>query len=229
MSASIAPVRAPVSKRLFDLALTIPGLVFLSPVMAVIALALFLTEGRPVLFCQQRPGLNGKLFTLCKFRSMRNHNDGRGKLLPDEQRLSPIGKFLRATSLDELPELFNVLRGEMSLVGPRPLLADYLDRYSPRQMRRHNVLPGLTGWAQVNGRNGISWEQKFSLDVWYVDHWSLWLDIKILALTLWHVFRQDGISQPGHATMEEFKGSGHKRKPKGKRRRGKQPQRQQYS
>ncbi len=221
MSASMMPARVPVSKRMFDLALTVPGLVLISPIMAVVALALYLTEGRPVLFSQQRPGLNGKLFTLYKFRSMRNHNDGNGKLLPDEQRLSSIGKFLRATSLDELPELFNVLRGEMSLVGPRPLLADYLDRYSLRQMRRHNVLPGMTGWAQVNGRNGISWEQKFRLDVWYVDHWSLWLDIKILALTLWHVVRHDGINQPGHATAEEFKGS---RKVTSKRRRGKQPQ-----
>ncbi len=208
MSAIRIPARAPVGKRLFDLLLTVPGLILVSPIMAVIALALYLTEGRPILFCQERPGLNGKLFTLYKFRSMRNRSDGSGLPLPDAQRLSPIGKFLRAASLDELPELFNVLRGEMSLVGPRPLLAVYLERYSPRQMRRHNVLPGITGWAQVNGRNAISWEDKFRLDVWYVEHWSLWLDVKILALTLWQVVRRAGINQPGHATAEEFKGNG---------------------
>ncbi len=221
MSASMMPARVPVVKRLFDLALTVPGLVLLSPVMALIALALYLTEGRPILFCQERPGLNGKLFTLYKFRSMRNHNDVSGRLLPDEQRLSSIGKFLRATSLDELPELFNILRGEMSLVGPRPLLAAYLDRYSRRQMRRHDTLPGLTGLAQVSGRNGIAWEDKFRLDVWYVDHWSLWLDVKILAQTLWQVIRQDGINQPGYATAAEFKGNG---KVKSKRRKRKQVQ-----
>ncbi len=224
MSASMMPARAPVGKRVFDLALAVPGLILVSPIMALIALALLLTEGRPVLFRQERPGLNGKLFTLYKFRSMRNHSDGNGRMLPDGQRLSPVGKFLRATSLDELPELFNVLRGEMSLVGPRPLLAAYLERYSPRQMRRHRALPGLTGWAQVNGRNALAWEEKFRLDVWYVEHWSLWLDVKILAKTLWQVVRRDGINQPGQDTVEEFMGN---KKPKSKRRKEKQPQRQQ--
>lgn len=138
---------------------------------------------------------------------MREAYDANGNLLPDAQRLTPLGRFLRATSLDELPELFNVLRGEMSLVGPRPLLVAYLERYTPEQMRRHDVLPGITGWAQVNGRNALSWEDKFRLDVWYVDHWSLWLDLKILVLTVWKVLRREGINQPGQATMEEFMGS----------------------
>jgi lipopolysaccharide/colanic/teichoic acid biosynthesis glycosyltransferase len=138
---------------------------------------------------------------------MTDARDEGGTLLPDAQRLTPLGRFLRASSLDELPELFNILRGKMSFVGPRPLLMQYLERYSPEQMRRHDVLPGLTGWAQVNGRNALTWEDKFRLDVWYVDNWSFWLDVKILALTFWKVFKREGISQPGHATMEEFKGS----------------------
>jgi len=160
-----------------------------------------------VIFSQVRPGYRGRLFKLYKFRTMNNRRDEQGGLLPDEQRLTRLGKLLRAASLDELPELFNVIRGEMSLVGPRPLLPQYLERYSAEQARRHDVLPGITGWAQVNGRNVLDWEEKFRLDVWYVDHWSLGLDIKILALTFWKVLRQDGISQPGQATAEEFMGT----------------------
>jgi sugar transferase EpsL len=201
------PKGVPIGKRVFDLVLTIPGLILVSPILAVIGTALYLNEGRPMLFRQQRPGLHGEIITVAKFRSMRSSVDSEGKPLPDVERISRLGKFLRSTSLDELPELMNVLRGEMSLVGPRPLLIQYLDRYSPEQARRHDVLPGITGWAQINGRNALSWEEKFRLDVWYVDNFSIWLDIKILALTFWKVFRREGISQPGHATAEEFMGS----------------------
>ena len=196
----------PITKRALDLILTLVGLLVFLPVMAVVALILVSKQGRPILFRQQRPGLGGKIFTLNKFRTMRDAVDRNGRSLPDSQRLTRLGKFLRATSLDELPELFNVLRGEMSLVGPRPLLVEYLERYSPEQARRHEVLPGITGWAQINGRNALTWEEKFRLDVWYVDHWSLWLDVKIIFLTLWKVIRRDGINAPGHATMEEFRG-----------------------
>jgi len=198
--------RVPFAKRLLDLALTIPGLILISPLLGFIALLLWLVEGRPLLFRQPRPGLGGKIFTVYKFRTMRNAFDSHGKPLPDAQRISSLGRILRSTSLDELPELFNILRGEMSLVGPRPLLVQYLERYSPEQARRHDVLPGITGWAQINGRNALSWQDKFRLDVWYVDHWSLWLDLKILALTLWRWVKRQGISQPGHATAEEFMG-----------------------
>jgi lipopolysaccharide/colanic/teichoic acid biosynthesis glycosyltransferase len=163
--------------------------------------------GLPILFRQQRPGLHGKPFTLLKFRTMTDARDAQGNLLPDAERLTPFGSFLRRTSLDELPAFFNVLRGDMSLMGPRPLLMAYLDRYTPEQARRHEVRPGITGWAQVNGRNAITWEQKFVLDVWYVDNWSLWLDLKILFLTGWKVLRREGISQEGHATMPEFLGA----------------------
>lgn len=194
-------------KRLFDLALTVPGLILIFPLMLIIALVIRLTEGSPIFFTQRRPGYKGRLFTLYKFRTMRQEMGADGKPLPDAQRLTSLGRWLRATSLDELPECINVLRGEMSLVGPRPLLVQYLDRYTPEQMRRHDVLPGITGWAQVNGRNALTWEDKFRLDVWYVDHWSLWLDIKILALTLWKVIRREGINQPGEATAAEFMGS----------------------
>jgi lipopolysaccharide/colanic/teichoic acid biosynthesis glycosyltransferase len=183
------------------------GLILLSPLLAIVALILWRVEGRPIFFRQVRPGLNAELFALFKFRTMRNQTDRYGKELPDADRLSSLGRFFRATSIDELPELFNVLRGEMSLVGPRPLFAKYLPRYSPEQARRHNVLPGITGWAQVNGRNALSWEDKFRLDVWYVDNWSVWLDIRILALTVWKVIRREGITQPGQATAEEFQGS----------------------
>lgn len=201
------PRSVPVIKRIFDLLIILLGAVVVLPLIGGIALIILLKEGRPVLFSQARPGLHGKIFTLYKFRSMRNLMDEQGQPLPDSQRISRLGRFLRASSLDELPELFNVLRGEMSLVGPRPLLAVYLERYSPEQARRHEVLPGITGWAQINGRNTISWEEKFKLDVWYVDHWSLWLDIKIMALTFWKVIKREGISQPGRATMDEFRGS----------------------
>src|SRR5512139_672531 len=177
------PNGIPVSKRLFDLALTLPGLVLISPVLFVLAVLVRLKLGRPVLFTQVRPGYREKPFPMIKFRSMTDGRDAAGALLPDEQRLTGLGRFMRSYSLDELPEVFNVLRGEMSLVGPRPLLLQYLGRYSPEQHRRHEVLPGITGWAQVNGRNALEWEDKFRLDVWYVDHWSIGLDLKILFLT----------------------------------------------
>lgn len=200
--------RNPLSKRLFDLIAVGVGMIFALPVMGVVALLVRLKLGRPVLFRQQRPGLNGEIFTLCKFRTMRDAVDREGKALPDAERLTPFGRKLRSTSLDELPELFSVLNGEMSLVGPRPLLVRYLGRYSPEQMRRHEMRPGITGWAQVNGRNALSWEEKFALDVWYVDHWSLWLDLRILWRTVWNVVRREGISGGGEATMREFMGSG---------------------
>ena len=164
--------------------------------------------GRPIIFTQQRPGLSGKPFTIYKFRTMNDERDAQGNLLPDEQRLTRFGKFLRKTSLDELPELFNVLKGDMSLVGPRPLLMEYLPLYSAEQARRHEVKPGITGWAQINGRNTLAWEDKFNLDVWYVDHLSFWLDVKILFITLLKVFKREGISQDGQATVEKFRGNG---------------------
>ncbi len=166
-----------------------------------------LAHGSPVLFTQVRPGYFGRPFKIYKFRTMTDERDTQGNLLPDAERLTRLGRFLRASSLDELPELFNVLRGEMSLVGPRPLLMQYLTRYTPEQARRHAVLPGITGWAQVNGRNALTWEDKFRLDVWYVENWSFWLDIQILWMTAWKVVKREGISQPGHATAEEFMGS----------------------
>ena len=191
-------------KRLFDLVLGIPTLIVLSPVLCVLALLVRMKLGSPVLFCQERPGLNGKPFILYKFRTMTDARDAQGNLFPDAERLTPFGRLLRKYSLDELPEFFNVFKGDMSLVGPRPLLMQYLNRYTPEQMRRHEVKPGITGWAQVNGRNAISWEEKFRLDVWYVDNWSVTLDLKILLMTMAKVLRREGISQPGHATMEEF-------------------------
>jgi lipopolysaccharide/colanic/teichoic acid biosynthesis glycosyltransferase len=191
-------------KRVFDVVVSATALVVLAPVMGLIALAVWRTMGRPVLFRQVRPGLHGKPFVMYKFRTMRDLRDAEGKLLPDEARLTPFGRWLRSTSLDELPELLNVLRGEMSLVGPRPLLMEYLDRYTPGQARRHEVKPGITGWAQIHGRNNLSWDERFKLDVWYVDNWSLWLDLKILWRTLWMVLRREGISAQGHATMPRF-------------------------
>nr|HMN62898.1 sugar transferase [Anaerolinea sp.] len=164
-------------------------------------------QGPPVIFRQPRPGFRGKIFNIYKFSTMRDIHAPDGALLPDAQRITPLGRFLRATSLDELPEFLCVLRGEMSLVGPRPLLVKYLPLYSPEQMRRHDALPGITGWAQINGRNALTWREKFDLDVWYVDHWSLWLDIKILLLTVWKVVRREGINEPGQATAREFDGS----------------------
>jgi sugar transferase EpsL len=203
----IFPPGVPIAKRIFDLLVTVPGLILISPLFGPVLLLVLIFEGQPVFFRQPRAGLNGKVFSVFKLRSMREIYDRNGQLLPDDQRISPLGRFLRATSIDELHELINVLRGEMSLVGPRPLLARYLPRYSQEQMRRHEVLPGITGWAQINGRNAQSWEERFRLDVWYVEHWSLWLDIQILFLTFWKTVRREGISQPGHATMPEFMGS----------------------
>ncbi|MGH2620529.1 MAG: sugar transferase [Anaerolineales bacterium] len=195
------------SKRLFDLALTIPGMILISPLLLVIAGLSLLLQGWPILFRQVRPGYRAAPFTLYKFRTMTEGRTQEGDSRPDAERLTAFGRFLRSFSLDELPELFNVLRGEMSLVGPRPLLMQYVERYTPEQARRHEVPPGITGWTQVNGRNAISWEQKFRFDVWYVDNWSLGLDLRILLLTVWKVLRREGISQPGQATAEEFKGS----------------------
>ena len=207
VTARIFPPGVPPVKRTFDLLLTLPALILLAPLMGVIALLVRLKLGKPVLFCQARPGLNGEIFTLYKFRSMRDAVDADGRLLSDAARLTRFGRILRAASLDELPELWNVLRGEMSLVGPRPLLVQYLERYTPEQARRHAVLPGITGWAQINGRNALTWEEKFRLDVWYVDHWTPGLDFKILALTVWKVLRREGISAPGQATASEFMGT----------------------
>lgn len=201
------PPGVPIRKRLFDLGLTVPGLVLISPLLLALAALVRLRLGSPVFFRQARPGLKGAPFTLYKFRTMTDACDENGCLLPDDVRLTSLGRFLRAFSLDELPELFNVLRGEMSLVGPRPLLMQYLERYTPEQARRHNVLPGMTGWAQVHGRNVLTWEDKFRYDLYYVDHWSLALDVRILALTFWKVLKREGISQPGHVTAEEFMGS----------------------
>lgn len=193
-------------KRLLDLALAIPALILLSPVLALLALLVRLRLGSPVLFRQQRPGLHGQPFTMLKFRTMTDARDAQGNLLPNKDRLTPFGQLLRSTSLDELPELILVLKGDMSLVGPRPLLMRYLERYTPEQMRRHEAKPGITGWAQVNGRNAISWEEKFLMDVWYVDHQSLWLDLKIIPKTIWKIIEREGISQQGYTTAPEFMG-----------------------
>ncbi len=200
----------PISKRLFDLALTVLALPLLLPLAFVTAILVGIKLGRPVIFSQQRPGLNGKPFRLYKFRTMTEARDPEGKLLPDAVRLTSFGRRLRALSLDELPEFYNVLRGDMSLVGPRPLLMAYLDRYSAEQMRRHLLPPGITGWAQINGRNAISWEEKFRLDCWYIDHWNLLLDLKILLLTVRKVLIREGISGENQATAEEFKGNSRK-------------------
>lgn len=174
--------------------------------MLILAVLVRLKIGSPVLFRQVRPGLRGKPFSIYKFRTMTDERDEDGCLLPDFERLTELGRFLRKTSIDELPELFNVIKGNMSIVGPRPLLMQYLDRYTPEQARRHEVKPGITGWAQVNGRNAISWEDKFKLDVWYVDNWSLWLDVKIIGMTIMSVLKREGISQEGEATAAEFMG-----------------------
>jgi len=193
-------------KRLIDIVGSLIGLALSSPIIIVISIIIYFTMGRPIFFKQVRPGLKGKPFVIYKFRTMLDLKDEKGNLLPDEKRLTTIGKFLRSTTLDELPEFWNVLKGDMSLVGPRPLLMEYLDRYTPEQARRHNVKPGMTGWAQVNGRNAISWEEKFKLDVWYVDNWNILLDLKIILLTILKVLRREGISAEGHATMPEFRG-----------------------
>jgi lipopolysaccharide/colanic/teichoic acid biosynthesis glycosyltransferase len=194
-------------KRALDLFLTIPALTIVAPIFALLGLLVGMRLGRPILFQQRRPGLYGKLFWVYKFRSMSEARDENGELLPDEKRMTRFGRFLRSTSLDELPELFNVVKGDMSFVGPRPLLMQYLDRYTEEQARRHEVKPGVTGWAQVNGRNAITWEQKFEHDVWYVDNMSFRLDLKIIALTIWKILKREGINQPGEATMLEFFGS----------------------
>ncbi len=194
-------------KRLFDLITSLLGLLMLAIPLLTLVLLVRCKLGSPVFFRQVRPGLHGKPFEMVKFRTMTNAHDAAGTLLSDAQRLTSFGRFLRASSLDELPELWNVLRGDMSLVGPRPLLMEYLSLYSPEQARRHEVLPGITGWAQVNGRNAISWEEKFSLDIWYVDHRSFWLDLRILWLTVRKVLVRDGISAAGEATMPRFTGN----------------------
>jgi len=194
-------------KRLIDLILAGIGILFTLPLLLILSVLIYFKLGSPIFFRQQRPGLGGQPFWLLKFRTMTDACGADGVLLPDSERLTRFGRFLRATSLDELPELINVLKGDMSLVGPRPLLMQYLDRYTPEQAQRHEVRPGITGWAQVNGRNAITWEEKFRLDVWYVDNWSLWLDIKIIFMTVWKIFKREGINQAGQATMEEFKGS----------------------
>jgi len=194
-------------KRLFDIIVSLLTLVILSPIIGVTALLIRSQIGSPVLFKQQRPGFNEKPFYVYKFRSMTGERDEHGELLPDDVRLTSFGKVVRKLSLDELPQLLNVLKGDMSFVGPRPLLMEYLPLYNERQARRHDVRPGITGWAQVNGRNAISWEEKFELDVWYVENWSFWLDIKILFMTVLKVFKSEGISQDGQATMTKFEGT----------------------
>ena len=200
-------MRSPILKRIIDIIGALVGLIVSSPIMLIVSLIIYLTMGRPVFFKQLRPGLNGKPFVIYKFRTMLDLKDKDGNLLPDEKRITAIGKFLRSTTLDELPEFWNVLKGDMSLVGPRPLLMEYLPRYTPEQARRHNVKPGMTGWAQVNGRNAITWEEKFKLDVWYVDNWNIPLDLKIIFLTILKVFKREGVSAEGYATMPEFVGS----------------------
>lgn len=193
-------------KRIFDFTASLCGLILLLPILIVVALLIRLNLGSPIFFTQDRVGKNNEVFKMIKFRSMKDGVDNDGNLLPDEMRLTKFGKVLRSTSLDELPELINVLKGDMSLIGPRPLLVDYLPLYNEDQIRRHNVLPGLTGWAQINGRNNLSWNEKFNLDVWYVDNWSIGLDIKIFFLTIYKVFKREGISQDGNVTMERFNG-----------------------
>lgn len=195
-------------KQLLDRAVAGVGLVIAAPIMAATAAAVAVSMGRPVLFRQRRPGRHGRPFEIAKFRTMRDAHDASGAPLPDAERLTAVGRFLRSMSLDELPQLWNVLRGELSLVGPRPLLMQYLPRYDQEQARRHDVLPGITGWAQIHGRNEVDWDERFRLDVWYVDHWSLLLDLEILAMTVLTLFRREGISRRDHATMYEFMGSG---------------------
>ena len=194
-------------KRLFDIVLGLILIILFSPLYIIVSLSIFMKMGSPILFRQKRPGLDAKIFGIYKFRTMTDEKDKEGILLPDEKRLPKIGLFLRSVSLDELPQIFNVLKGEMSFVGPRPLLIEYLELYSSEQKKRHNVKPGITGWAQVNGRNAISWEQKFDYDIWYVDNQSFWLDMKILWMTLLKVIKRSGISSDSTLTMEKFKGN----------------------
>jgi sugar transferase EpsL len=193
-------------KRLFDFIVTLAAILLLGPIIIVIALLIKIGMGDPVFFRQERPGLHGKLFSICKFRTMSNECGEDGSLLADSKRITKLGAFMRKWSFDEMPQLFNILKGEMSLVGPRPLLVEYLSLYTPYQARRHEVKPGITGWAQVNGRNALSWDARFRLDVWYVDNQSFMLDMKILLMTIWKILKREGINQPGQATMEKFKG-----------------------
>jgi lipopolysaccharide/colanic/teichoic acid biosynthesis glycosyltransferase len=193
-------------KYFFDRTIAAIALIIFSPVLIGTAIAIYLRMGSPVVFTQARPGQDSQIFKFYKFRTMTDERDAQGNFLPDAVRLTPFGQFIRKTSLDELPQLWNILKGDMSFVGPRPLIVRYLERYTPEQARRHDVLPGITGLAQIKGRNAISWEEKFKLDVWYVDNWSLWLDLKILVMTVFKVLQQDGINQEGYATSEEFKG-----------------------
>lgn len=199
-------MRSHILKRILDFTASGILLVMLSPVILAVALLVRLKMGSPVFFCQTRPGLHARPFVMYKFRTMLNTRDEEGNLLPDKERLTDIGKIIRKLSLDELPELYNVFKGDMSLVGPRPLLMEYLPHYTAMQARRHEARPGITGWAIIHGRNAIDWDDKFRLDVWYVDHQSLWLDLKILAITAWKVLRREGISFPGHETMPRFRG-----------------------
>lgn len=200
-------LRIPRSKRLLDLVVGIPGFVVLLPVLGITALIVWICLGRPILFRQRRPGLAGNPFLFLKFRTLRDTRGPEGNLLPDGQRLTPCGRFLRSLSLDEWPSLINVLKGEMSLVGPRPLLMEYLDRYSLEQARRHDVLPGITGWAQIHGRSTLTWEERFVLDVWYVDHWSVALDLKILLVSVWKTLAREGVSPGGAEFSQPFMGS----------------------
>ncbi|QMS91457.1 sugar transferase [Nostoc edaphicum CCNP1411] len=195
-------------KSILDRVMAAIALIFLFPLLMGVAIAIYFCMGQPVIFTQPRPGQNARIFNFYKFRTMTNECDTEGNLLPDEKRLTAFGKLLRQTSLDELPQLWNVLKGDMSFVGPRPLLVKYLDRYTPQQARRHEVKPGITGWAQVNGRRTLDqvWNKKFQLDVWYIDNWSLWLDLKILFMTIWQVMQRESVTQEGHVTSEEFKG-----------------------
>jgi len=197
----------PIIKRVFDIVFSLIALVLLSPVFILVPIILILTQGFPIIFTQIRPGKHGSPFKLYKFRTMKESRNSGGELFADEIRITRFGNFLRSTSIDELPELINVIKGNMSIVGPRPLLMQYLERYSDEQARRNETLPGITGWAQINGRNTISWEEKFNLDVWYVDHWTFWLDVRIIFQTIWKVIKGEGVSQPGRATMEEFLGN----------------------
>ncbi|MEM9507967.1 MAG: sugar transferase [Cyanobacteria bacterium P01_E01_bin.35] len=194
-------------KSLVDRLLSAIMLLILAPFILILAIAIYFNMGGPVIFAQPRGGKNNSTFTFYKFRTMTDEKDSQGKLLPDMKRLTPLGQFLRQTSLDELPQLWNILRGDMSFVGPRPFIAVYLERYTPEQARRHSVTPGITGWAQINGRNSITWEEKFQLDLWYIDHWSLWLDLKILAQTVSKILTKEGVDEDQNTTMTEFMGT----------------------
>ncbi|MGL5832861.1 MAG: sugar transferase [Waterburya sp.] len=198
-------------KSLGDRLLAAIALILLSPFVAILAIAIYFKMGSPVIFAQPRAGKDNRIFTFYKFRTMNDQRDSNGNLLPDKERVTPLGEFLRQTSLDELPQLWNVLRGDMSFIGPRPLITAYLERYTPEQARRHEVPPGITGWAQVNGRNSISWEKKFQLDVWYIDHWSLWLDMKIFVQTVVKIIAKEGIDEDQNTTSTEFMGTISKR------------------